>query len=85
MINKRLVNTVSESKKYIAGNVVCQWISLIANIIMMASITSLLAKMFYKNATNKDLIFTFLTAILTVIARFICTTMSGKMSYGRIR
>ena len=84
MINKRLVNTVSESKKYIAGNVVCQWISLISNIIMMASITSLLAKMFYKNATNKDLIFTFLTSILTVIARFICTTMSGKMSYGRI-
>ena len=81
MINKRLVNTVSESKKYIAGNVVCQWISLISNIIMMASITSLLAKMFYKNATNKDLIFTFLTAILTVIARFICTTMSSKMSY----
>lgn len=81
MINKRLVNTVSESKKYIAGNVVCQWISLISNIIMMASITSLLAKMFYKNATNQDLIFTFLTAILTVIARFICTTMSSKMSY----
>lgn len=81
MINKRLVNTVSESKKYIAGNVVCQWISLISNIVMMASITSLLAKMFYKNATNKDLILTFLTAILTVIVRFICTTMSSKMSY----
>lgn len=25
MINKRLIGTVSESKKYIAGNVVSQW------------------------------------------------------------
>ena len=35
MINKRLIGTVRESKKYIAGNVICQWISLAANITMM--------------------------------------------------
>ncbi len=35
MINKRLIGTVPDSKKYIAGNVVCQWISLAANITMM--------------------------------------------------
>ena len=27
MINKRLIGTVSESKKYIAGNVILQWCS----------------------------------------------------------
>lgn len=32
MINKRLIGTVSESKKYIAGNVALQWLSLAANI-----------------------------------------------------
>ena len=42
MINKRLINTVRESKKYIAGNVVCQWISLVANITMMGSIAGML-------------------------------------------
>lgn len=26
MINKRLIGIVSESKKYIAGNVIAQWI-----------------------------------------------------------
>ena len=26
MINKRLIETVSESKRYIAGNVLMQWI-----------------------------------------------------------
>lgn len=32
MINKRLIGTVSESKKYIAGNVALQWLALTANI-----------------------------------------------------
>ena len=39
MINKRLIGTVAESRKYIAGNVVLQWCSLAANIAMMFSIT----------------------------------------------
>ena len=47
MINKRLIGTAAESKKYIAGNVVLQWCSLAANIAMMFSITSLLANLFY--------------------------------------
>ncbi len=28
MINKRLIGTISESKKYVAGNVIFQWCSL---------------------------------------------------------
>lgn len=37
MMNKRLIGTVKESKKYIAGNVFFQWVSLCANIVMMAA------------------------------------------------
>lgn len=37
MLNKRLIGTVKESKKYIAGNVFFQWVSLCANIVMMAA------------------------------------------------
>ena len=46
MINKRLIGTVSQSKKYIAGNVALQWCSLCANIAMMGSITFLLGRLF---------------------------------------
>lgn len=42
MINKRLIGTVSESKKYIAWNVVCQWFALAASIAMMGAISHLL-------------------------------------------
>ena len=36
MMNKRLIGTVRESKKYVVGNVISQWISLAVNIGMMA-------------------------------------------------
>ena len=42
MINKRLIGTVSESKKYIAGNVAMQWCSLAANMGMIGDICRLL-------------------------------------------
>ena len=52
MINKRLIGTVAESKKYIAGNVVLQWCSLAANISMMFSITNLFAGLYYGSTSR---------------------------------
>ena len=51
MINKRLIGTVPESKRYVAGNVILQWCSLLANIAMMTAITRLLAAL-YLNAAD---------------------------------
>ena len=42
MLNKRLIAAVGESKKYIAANVVLQWLALVANIAMMGAIAALL-------------------------------------------
>lgn len=81
MINKRLIGTVSESKKYIAGNVICQWISLVANITMMAGITNLLAKLLEKKVESKYFVGTLVVAVAAVVIRFICTTLASKMSY----
>lgn len=53
MMNKRLIQTAGESKKYIAGNVILQWCSLAANIGMMTAIAGLLQQLFYKNADGK--------------------------------
>ena len=81
MINTRLIGTVKESKKYIAGNVIFQWVSLVANIVMMTSITSLLAGLFTKTLNEQML---FITAIITVIAvviRFICSIGASRMGY----
>lgn len=81
MINKRLISMVSESKKYIAGNVVFQWCSLAANIVMMTSITQLLASLFAKTAYTERIIITSIAAVLAVIVRFICSTSASRMGY----
>lgn len=81
MINKRLIGTVSESKKYIAGNVILQWCSLAANITMMASITYLLAGLYRGTARNESILTTAIIAVAAVVVRFICATMASRMSY----
>ena len=81
MINKRLIGTVAESKKYIAGNVVLQWCSLAANIAMMFSITNLFAGLYYGNTSSHTLWATAAVVLLALLIRFFCTTGAGRMSY----
>lgn len=81
MINKRLIGTVSESKKYVAGNVILQWCSLMANISMMTSITYLLQDLFRKTASIKSIITTAVVAVIAVIIRFACTVGASRMGY----
>ena len=79
MINKRLIGTVSESKKYIAGNVILQWCSLAANIAMMFSITGLFAGLYYGNTDT--LWTTAAVALAALLIRFLCATGASRMSY----
>ena len=81
MINKRLINTVDESKTYVAGNVIFQWCALAANIAMMTSITNFLENLFEKTDDKKDFIITISVAVIAVLIRFICSTMASKMGY----
>ena len=81
MIHKRLIGTVRESKKYIAGNVLLQWCSLAANIVLMASISWLLAGLFTDTAVEKHLLWTALIALLSLLVRFACTIGASKMGY----
>lgn len=81
MINKRLIGTVSESKKYIAGNVAAQWCSLAANIAMMTAVTGLLASLFYKTADKNSGFLTAAIAAAAIMFRFTCTLLSSHMGY----
>lgn len=81
MINKRLIGTVSESKKYIVGNVAVQWCSLAANMAMMTSVTGLLASLYTKEAGKDSILITVAVAAAAVIIRFACTVVSSHMAY----
>lgn len=81
MINKRLIETVSESKKYIAWNVALQWVSLLANILMMTTITKLLGSMFRRTVGTQELLVVALSVVISVVIRFFCTVAASRMSY----
>ena len=81
MINKRLINTVGESKKYIAANVAFQWLSLAANIMIMVNITHLLVALFEKKSDTSGIFVTLLFVAAAVAVRYLCTRASAKMSY----
>ena len=79
MINKRLIGTVKESKQYIAGNVICQWVSLAANITMMGAIAKMLQNLYEGKDSHVTL--TAFIAAVAVIVRFICATTASRMGY----
>ena len=81
MINKRLIGTVAESKKYIAGNVNLQWCSLTANIAMMLSISRMLAELFMGSASVQLFTVTGIVVILALAVRFFCSIGAAKMGY----
>lgn len=81
MMNKRLIDFVPESRKYIAGNIALQWVSLLANIGMMTAITQLLAALFGGTADGAQLAGTAILAALAVAVRFACTTGASRMGF----
>ena len=81
MINKRLINTVKESKKYIILNVIFQWLTLFANIIMMFSLAKFIERVFLKNATIGVFINTAIIVLITIIVRSIFTILANRMSF----
>ncbi len=81
MINKRLIGTVAESKKYIAGNVILQWCSLAANIALMLSISRMLAELFRGSASAQLLTVPGGVVILALAVRFFCSIGAAKMGY----
>lgn len=81
MINKRLIGTVEESKKYIAGNVMSQWVSLLANIGMMAGIAKMLQSLYEGKVGEKELFSIAGIVVVAIAVRFVCANISSRMSY----
>lgn len=81
MINRRLIGTVRESKKYIVGNVISQWISLVANIGMMAAIAKMLQSLYEGSIEDRQLILTAIVAVAAVGIRFLCSVISSRFGY----
>lgn len=81
MINKRLIGTVPDSKKYIAANVLCQWLALLANIVLMAAVARLLAGLWQNTVEPPSLAVLGAVGAAALAVRFVCTALASRMSY----
>lgn len=81
MINKRLIGTVPDSKKYIAANVLCQWLALLANIVLMAAVARLLAGLWQNTVEPRSLTALGAVGAAALAVRFVCTALASRMSY----
>ena len=83
MINKRLISTVENSKKYIIYNVMFQWISLIASVVLMGGIVTLIGVLYQGKLEtgNRMVAFSMIAIICAVLIRFTCTILANRMSF----
>ena len=81
MIDKRLVGSVKESKKFVIANVLLQWFSLLANITMMVAISKLLMQIYYQTASSRSYAVTAGIALGMILIRFCCSSLSSHMAY----
>lgn len=79
MINKRLINTVTETKRYIFLNVLFLWLSLLTNILMMYWLSNFLESIFLKSIDLK--MYIYIIIIVAVILRSIFMIFANKMGF----
>ena len=85
MINKRLIAAVPESRKYIAGNVLCQWLSLLANIALLGALAGLLASLAAGLPQRGRVLLTLGVAAAALAVRAACTLLASRMSFRSAR
>ncbi|MCU6763540.1 ATP-binding/permease protein CydD [uncultured Roseburia sp.] len=81
MMDKRLIHMLKADKKYIAGNILLQWISLLANITFIFSVAAFLQMLYEGEFRTEVWLRLIITAVEAVAVRFFCARGSAKMSY----
>ncbi len=81
MVKKRLVKLLEHSKKYIIENIIWQWISLIAQIAVILSVTTLIQDTIYRQVTKSNLLITLAIIVSALIIRVCSDKMVARASY----
>ena len=92
IINKRLINEMGDTKKYIKLQVFLQWIALLCNIVMVFTLTSLLQKAINGGVQTGEVIKTALVFIVVMAIRHtvmykesVCSGESSKVVKSKLR
>lgn len=81
MFDKRLMAMCPESKRYIVGNIICQWIELMMNAAMIFIIANIVGKQYVKEMAATDMVAAIVVLAFVLVVRFIMTKKTTQMSY----
>ncbi len=81
MFDRRLMEMCPESRKYIFGNILFQFLELCANAVMIAVIALSVQKIWERSWGWKELAVPALIVLITVLLRFFTTKAAARMSY----
>ncbi|MCR4674887.1 MAG: ABC transporter ATP-binding protein/permease [Lachnospiraceae bacterium] len=81
MFDKRLMKLCPESKKYIAGNILFQWLELLLNAVMVYAVAKSIENIYKEIWRLQDLWRLILLIFVTICFRFVTTKLAVRMSY----
>ena len=81
MFDKRLTALCPESKKYIVGNVILQWIELCMNAVMIGLIAVSAEKLYRGELTPQNAAPAIIVIAITIVIRFFAARYAVRMSY----
>ncbi|MCR5354321.1 MAG: ABC transporter ATP-binding protein/permease [Lachnospiraceae bacterium] len=81
MFDKRLMAMCPESKKYIVGNIICQWMELMMNALMIYIIANAAGRLYNRKMTVNGMLMSLGILTVILVVRFFTTKKTVQMSY----
>ncbi len=81
MFDKRLMKMCPESRRYIFGNIVLQWLELLMNAVMIGLIALSVEQLWQKNLTKDAVMWRLIVILVTIAVRWFATKGATRMSY----
>lgn len=81
MFNKRLLSEFKENKILVVGMVITQWLSLLANVLLIYMMSDFIMKVFNRQVESKDIYILAITAITVMAVRTVMNSLNSSLSF----
>lgn len=81
MFNKSLLSEFKENKILVVGMVITQWLSLLANVLLIYTMSDFIMKVFNRQVESKDIYILAITAITVMAVRTVMNSLNSSLSF----
>lgn len=81
MFNKRLLSEFKENKILVVGMVIMQWLSLLANVLLIYTMSDFIMKVFNRQVESRDIYILAITAITVMAVRTVMNSLNSSLSF----